>query len=114
MQLPDVKKFLEDILLCIDAVKLHTKGIANFPDFTANRTVYRAVERELEIIAEALTRIKNTDPSIVLSHSKQIIGLRNRVIHSYDNVNEDIIWGVVINHLDDLKTEVVEILKKLE
>lgn len=114
MQQPDVKKYLLDIIISIDGIKTYTAGITKFADFTANRVVYRAVERELEIIAEAITRIKNVDSSIEISQSKKIIGLRNRVIHAYDTVNEDIVWGVVVKHLDSLKTEVEYLIKKFE
>jgi len=114
MQQPDVKKYLLDIIISIDGIKTYTAGITKFDDFTTNRVVYRAVERELEIIAEAITRVKNVNSSIEISQSKKIIGLRNRVIHAYDTVNEDIVWGVVVKHLDSLKTEVEYLIKKFE
>ncbi|MCW3084918.1 MAG: hypothetical protein JWP12_2284 [Bacteroidetes bacterium] len=110
----DVKKYLQDILGSIDGIKSHTNGIKKFVDFVSNRLVYRAVERELEIIAEAITRINKVDGSIEISQSKKIIGLRNRVIHAYDTISEDIVWGVVVNHIDNLKTEVEELIKKFE
>jgi uncharacterized protein with HEPN domain len=104
-----LKKYLQDIVTSIESIENFTKGITKYVDFTSNRLVYRAVERELEIIAEAITRINKIDDSIEITNSKKIIGLRNRVIHSYDNINEDIVWGVVVNHLNNLKME-VEIL----
>jgi uncharacterized protein with HEPN domain len=110
----DVKKYLQDIVASVDGIKSYTNGITKFADFVSNRLVYRAVERELEIIAEAITRIKKVDASIEISNSKKIIGLRNRVIHSYDTISEDIVWGVIVNHLDGLKTEVDELIKKFE
>jgi uncharacterized protein with HEPN domain len=60
-----------------------------------------AVERKLEIIGEACTRIRNSDPDALnaLSYAQQVIGLRNRVIHGYDNVDDAIIWDVVSNKL---------------
>ena len=108
----EINKYLQDIITSIDSIKTYTFGIKKYEDFIANRMVYRAVERELEIMAEAITRINKIDNSIKITNSKKIIGLRNRVIHSYDNVNEDIVWGVVVNHLDNLKNEVNDLLKK--
>ena len=75
---------------------------------------YRAVEREIEIIAEAITRIKRVASEIEIANSKKIIGLRNRVIHSYDNVSEDIVWGVVVKHIPELKKEIEQLIKTFE
>ena len=41
-----------------------------------------------------------------LKHSSQIISLRNRLIHSYDNVDDSIIWSIVTRHLKPLKEEI--------
>jgi len=53
--------------------------------------VRRAVERELEIIGEAMNRILNLDNSIEIEHSRRIVDLRNRVIHGYDKVDNGVI-----------------------
>lgn len=106
-----VAKYLQDILTSIEAIERYTIETRSFDAFVSKRMVYRAVERELEIIAEAITRIRNANIEVELSDSKKIVGLRNRVIHAYDNVNEEIIWGVVIKHLPKLKIEVEELMK---
>lgn len=111
MQRNEVAKYLQDILTSIEAIETYTNDIKTFDDFISNRMAYRAVERELEIIAEAITRIKKTEIELEISQSKKIIGLRNRVIHSYDNVSEDIVWGVVVKHLPELKKEIEELIK---
>jgi uncharacterized protein with HEPN domain len=65
----------------------------------------RAVERNLEIIGEAVNRIISRDKSFIekISNSKAIIGLRNQVIHAYDNISDENIWSILINHLPILK-----------
>lgn len=110
----EVLKHLTDILNCIDDIKVHTLNISVYEKFVNNKTVYRAVEREIEIIAEAIYRIKKIIPDFELEHSKQITGLRNRIVHAYDHINKEIIWGVVFKHLDNLKTEVELLIKKFE
>lgn len=70
----------------------------------------RAVERNLEIIGEATNRILQQDESIKLSFSRQIVATRNCIIHSYDHVSDEIIWGIVCEYLPVLKTEVSELL----
>lgn len=111
MQRNEVAKYLQDILTSIEAIETYTLEIKTFDNFVSNRMAYRAVERELEIIAEAITRIKKTEIDIEISQSKKIIGLRNRVIHSYDNVSEDIVWGVVVKHIPVLKKEIEQLIK---
>lgn len=69
----------------------------------------RAVERNIEIIGEAMARILQKNPTIQLSHSRKIVDTRNRIIHGYDSVSHEIIWGIATIHLPILKTE-VEIL----
>jgi uncharacterized protein with HEPN domain len=71
----------------------------------------RAVEREMEIIGEAIGRILKIDPEITITSSRKIIDLRNKVIHAYDAVDDTIIWGIIIRHLPVLKTEVEKLLK---
>jgi uncharacterized protein with HEPN domain len=107
----EVAKYLQDILTSIEAIESYTIEIKTFDSFVSNRMAYRAVERELEIIAEAITRIKKTEIDIEISQSKKIIGLRNRVIHSYDNLSEDIVWGVVVKHIPELKKEIDQLIK---
>jgi uncharacterized protein with HEPN domain len=72
----------------------------------------RAVERDFEIIGEALNRIKNTDSELLenISEHRRIIGFRNILIHGYDNIDEAIVWQAVTNHLPILIREVKEIL----
>ena len=70
----------------------------------------RAIEREFEIIGEAMNRISKVDPDISISSSRQIISMRNRVIHGYDAVDDEIVWGTIQRHLPLLKSEIQELL----
>ena len=71
----------------------------------------RAVERELEIIGEAMGRIEKINSSLNISSKKQIISVRNRVIHGYDKIDNEIIWGIIVRHLPILKVEIANLLK---
>lgn len=70
----------------------------------------RAVEREFEIIGEAMNQLIKLDPNIKISSTKQIISMRNRVIHGYDKIDDEIIWGTIIRHLPTLKSEIRALL----
>lgn len=71
----------------------------------------RAVERNIEIIGEALNRIIKQDETFVVSYSRKIVDARNRIIHGYDSVSDDVVWGIVVRHLPVLKAEIQELLK---
>lgn len=72
----------------------------------------RAIEREFEIIGEAMCKIDKLDTSIPITSKGQVIGMRNRVIHSYDKIDDGIIWGTIVRHLPILKKEINELLTK--
>ena len=71
----------------------------------------RAVEREIEIIGEAMNQVLKIDPDIRISSARKIISMRNRVIHGYDDVDDELVWGTIQRHLPILKNEVQELLK---
>jgi uncharacterized protein with HEPN domain len=74
----------------------------------------RAVERNLEIIGEAINRILKNDASFEqkITNAKAIIGLRNQVIHAYDNISDESIWAILTNHLPKLKTEIEDLINQ--
>jgi uncharacterized protein with HEPN domain len=104
------KKLLSDIKEAIYSIDLHLDGRRLFEEYKANKTKRRAVERELEIIGEAVSKLVRLNPEIAISHSRLIIDLRNKVIHAYDNVNDIIIWKVVMKDLPILQEEVEQLL----
>ena len=69
-------------------------------------------ERNIEIIGEAMNRILKENNSIEISNSRKIVDVRNRIIHGYDSVSDDVIWGIVIKNLPVLKTEVSQLLNE--
>ncbi|HOS73369.1 MAG TPA: DUF86 domain-containing protein [Bacteroidales bacterium] len=69
------------------------------------------MEREFEIIGEAMKRLEKIDSTLEISSKKQIINMRNRVIHGYDKVDNEIVWGTIIRHLPKLKQEIDNLLK---
>lgn len=70
----------------------------------------RAVERNVEIMGEAINRILKYDPNFQLPNSHAIIQTRNRLIHGYDSVTTELLWGLVINHIPKLKQDVIRLL----
>ena len=71
----------------------------------------RAVERMLEIIGEATNRFEKEVSVEMFSNARQIVGLRNRLAHTYDDINEALIWDVIQNYIPVLIREIEAILK---
>jgi uncharacterized protein with HEPN domain len=66
----------------------------------------RAVELEFEIIGEAMSRLLKINEDIRITSAQRIVGMRNRVIHGYDMIDDGIIWGTLKKHLPLLKKEI--------
>jgi uncharacterized protein with HEPN domain len=49
-------------------------------------------------------------PEIKISNSRKIVDARNKIIHGYDEISDDVIWGIVVNNLPILKNEVENLL----
>ena len=72
----------------------------------------RGIERELEIIGEAVNRILKINPDIEISEARRIVDLKNWVIHGYDKVDDVIIWGIISRDIPKLKKQVDRLLEK--
>lgn len=106
-----IKIFLSDILDSIQEIESYfVDQKLDFNEFSHDVKTKRAVERNLAIIGEAANRILKINPEIQLSGSRHIVDLRNRIIHNYDNISYEIIWGIIIKHLPLLKKEVLDLI----
>jgi len=109
----EIKIWLHDILQAItDIESFFDKDSKQFSNYSSDLKTKRAVERELEIIGEAFNRIIKKDINFQFDNIYKIIGTRNRIVHGYDSVSDDLIWSIVINHLPPLKLEVTEKLNQ--
>ena len=102
-------KLLTDILQAIVEIELFLGEKRDFDEYKNNLLVKKAVERELEIIGEAMNRLLQANQEIEITDARKIISFRNRIIHGYDRVVDEVVWGVLTRHVPKLKSE-VEIL----
>ncbi len=108
----EIKTWLFDIYSAITEIdSFFEEGRKMFHLYREDIKTKRAVERNLEIIGEAVKRIMNKDESIELTNARKIIDTRNRIIHGYDSISDEIIWSIIINHLPLLKQEVEQLMK---
>lgn len=107
----NIKTWLYDIINAINEIdSFFDNKQKTFSEFKDDIKTKRAIERNLEIIGEAVSRIKRQDADFSLANERKIIDTRNRIAHGYDTVSDDVIWSIVINHLPLLKTEVQNLL----
>ncbi|MEE1177543.1 MAG: HepT-like ribonuclease domain-containing protein [Paludibacteraceae bacterium] len=108
----NIKKYLHDMLTAIEEIDSFFDGKPKiFENFNNNICLKRAVERNIEIIGEAMNRILKEFRDIKITNSRKIVDARNYIIHGYDSLSADILWSIVINHLPLLKSEIKELLQ---
>ncbi|MBY0434322.1 MAG: DUF86 domain-containing protein [Cyclobacteriaceae bacterium] len=108
----DILKYLQDILDAISFIQNQFQGKKVYNEFHKNELLKAAVERKISIIGEALGKALKIDPNLEITNKQKIVSMRNRIIHSYDAVDDIMLWEVVINHLPVLKNEVQQLLIK--
>ncbi|MFM9944126.1 MAG: DUF86 domain-containing protein [Bacteroidia bacterium] len=104
-----ILKWVFDIKIAITEIDGYFQSEEkDFLKYKKNVMLKRAVERNLEIIGEAMNRIITRDSSFEqqITNAKAIIGLRNQVIHAYDSISDESIWSILTNHLPKLKIEI--------
>jgi uncharacterized protein with HEPN domain len=109
----NIKICLKDIEQAIVEIDDFLPTNRNFFEFQKDLKCRKAVERNIEIIGEAMNRILKTDPSFPLENSRKIVDTRNRIIHGYDTISEDVLWLIVIKYLPELAKQVKQLLNTL-
>ena len=106
-----LRKYLYDILQAISEIEMAQERFGRMYDTFENDVVFRKfVERNIEIIGEAMNRVLKIQPEIGITSARKIVDTRNYVIHAYDSLKPDILWAIVINHIPRLKTEICQLI----
>jgi len=106
-----IAKRLFDAIQAIEAIERFTHGMS-FEDYVASEMATAAVERKFEIISEALKQAAAEDPSIqqTIPVLASVIGLRNRIAHDYDQIDQEILWTTIELWLPRLKSQAKDLL----
>lgn len=86
-----INAWLLDIQQCIDEILIFKGENTDFLAYQSDLKTKKAIERNIEIIGEAVNRILKVNPDFQIKNAKNIIGTRNRIIHSYDNISDEVI-----------------------
>ena len=106
----EIEKLIIDIQKAISEIKMFTMG-KEFTDFANDRGLQLIVEREFEIIGEAMNRIIRINPETyeMILDIHKIIGLRNILAHGYNIIEYEILWDIVENKIRTLEEDISKI-----
>lgn len=108
-----VRAWLEDIERSIDEIFDFLPAKKDFFEYKKDLKTKKAVERNIEIIGEAINRISKLKDGVVeIKNAQKIIGTRNRLAHEYDNISDEVIWTIIIKELPELRKEISELKNK--
>ena len=113
---PKSPKLLEDIQKACDFLTQEVKG-ETLDSYVCNRRLRQSAERSLEIIGEALLRLRRIDPATLqrITEYQEIIAVRNRLAHGYDEeINDTIIWNAIAASVAVLQSGVTRLLLEAE
>jgi len=107
----EAKKLLEDMRQGAELIRQFTSD-KSFDDYAQDKLLRSGVQRQFEIIGEALSRLSKAAPDVAsrITDRRQIISFRNVLIHGYDIVDDQVVWDVVCHKLPVLQEEVRTLL----
>lgn len=102
-----INSWLEDISRSINEIFDFLPEKRDFFEYQKDLKTKKAVERNIEIIGEAINRIsKHENSNLEIKNAQKIIGTRNRIAHEYDYISDEIIWTIILRELPELKKEI--------
>ena len=113
MKRPDVQKYLYDILQACDLLVRFTEG-KTFADYAADALLRSGVERQFGVVGEALAQALRVDPGLAerIAGTRRIIAFRNRLVHGYASVVDEVVWGILETNVPALRRDVARLLEE--
>jgi uncharacterized protein with HEPN domain len=113
MKQPDARAFLFDVQRACQLIQEFTSGMT-FQDYVADRKTRSAVERQLEIVGEAIGQMIRAFPAMKdeIPDASRIVAFRNQLIHGYASVSNPVVWGILEGDLPSLAAKVSELLAR--
>ncbi len=105
-------KLLEDIRDAAAYIRDLAQG-RTLEDYRRDRMLRQTIERNFEIIGEAVNRLAQHDPDTAarIGSHRQIVDFRNVLIHGYDLIDHRIVWSTIVEKIPVLLAEVESFLK---
>ncbi len=110
----DPRKYLEDMILAAANVT-EILGTADLAMYLDSLTIRSGVERQLQIIGEALYQLDRRHPSVAsrVDSYRVIINFRHVLVHGYDTLNDSAVYSIAVERIPGLVRELTELLKEL-
>lgn len=111
----DARCYLWDALKAAGAVRTFLRG-KTYEDFIEDDLVRSAVERQLEIIGEALSQLVKVDPQMAsnVAELRRVIGFRNILVHGYAAIDYDTVWRLIEDKLPELQLNLTMLLRSAD
>jgi uncharacterized protein with HEPN domain len=109
----EVLKYLYDMQQACRMLSSFVDG-KSFAEYDSDAMLRSAAERQLMIVGEALNRSSKIEPNILskITDSRQIIALRNILVHGYDVIRNEVVWGILEADLATLIAEIGDLLSE--
>ena len=103
----DVRAPLWDMLHAAEAIARFIEGL-DFKDYERDLMLRSAVERQFEILGEAMTRALSIEPELAgeLDEARGVVDFRNVIAHEYDRVSDRTVWDLASERLSELREAV--------
>ncbi len=88
---PEIKTWAYDISIAVQEIEIFLLDVPDFAAYQNDLKTKRAIERNLEIIGEAMNRMLKNSLEVEFTDSRKIVDTRNRIIHGYDTVSDEVI-----------------------
>lgn len=111
----DVLGTLEDINEAIEYILEDSSGIS-FESFMNDRRRRQAVERNFEIMGEAVNRLYRHAPALAeqITASRKVVNFRNALAHGYDTIDYSTVWEIIHQFLPVTHQEIEEVIREAE
>lgn len=111
---PAVIERLRDVLDACDRTARFTAG-RSLDDYLADELLRAGVERQIEIIGEALNHARRLDPSLSsqILRLHQGIAMRHRIIHGYDKIDDELVWMTAQLRVPQIRNQIALLLDAL-
>lgn len=112
---PKTLKWLSDVQAAAQLIDTFLAG-KTAQTYASDVLLRSAVERQLEIVGEAVNRIARHDPEVAdrISDHRRIVDFRNQLSHGYDVLDHALVWRVATQNLATLSSEVSQLLRQGE
>jgi uncharacterized protein with HEPN domain len=107
MQRERLLKYLLDIEQIIGEIEhISERYEGGYNEFRKDWVAIRAIERQLQIIGEAVNELMKLNPAVPITSARNIVDLRNLIVHAYDSVDHAMLWGIIRKDIPVLKLEI--------